>query len=184
MLQAYGSDDSDYEFHGFDLIGKTGERFGSSRLSAASATERLPPQPAERSDDSDGSFFGSTGPKKSKKTKKEMQKENSANKRKAAHSIIFRNCGSRQNCVDLLSLDDRKKINHDFWNLDVDGQRSFIQKYVSFANVKDRRETRHAAKELRKKRSYVCTLPTASDVPVVVCRTFFLNTIGFGEHCG
>lgn len=194
-LQAYGSDDSDDDFYGFDLIGGSGERFGSSRISAELDVETIPAESrmiaepdvesfpaesAERNDDSDGSFFGSPR----KKTKKEIQKEDSAKKRKAAHGIIMKNCGCRKKCLDHLSRDDREKINEAYRNLDTEGQRSYIQNYVCFASVKSRLKTRKAAIELRKNRSYICTLPTASDVPVTVCRAFFLNTIGFGKHCG
>lgn len=196
MLQAYGSDDSDDDFYGFDLIDGSGERFSCSRVSAEQpnvisfpvesnrsvepAFKSFPSESAEITDDSDGSFY--EPPRK--KTKKEIQKDNSAKKRRAAHGVIMKSCDCRKKCPELLSRDDREKINEAYWNLNTEGQRSYIQNYVSFASVNSRIKTREVSKELRKNRSYICTLPTASDVPVAVCRAFFLNTIGFGEHCG
>ncbi|KAL1375676.1 hypothetical protein pipiens_017360 [Culex pipiens pipiens] len=115
---------------------------------------------------------------------KQIKKFDSAKKRRSKHFVIPDDCECNKNCKQLLSRDDRNRINEYFWKLDIEGQHEFIQQYASLADVKNRRSKRDVTDELVKKRSFVCTLPTASDTPIVVCRTFFLNTIGYGKDCG
>lgn len=109
-----------------------------------------------------------------RKMKKEI-KEDSAKKRRLQHGVVGENCGCSKNCAELLSHDDRENINEAYWKLDIPEQRMFIQQYVSVSNVKQRRETHHAAKNLKKNRSYICTLPDANNVATKVCRTFFFE---------
>ncbi|KAL1373616.1 hypothetical protein pipiens_018569 [Culex pipiens pipiens] len=132
------------------------------------------------SDDDDDDLSSIPG----KRTKKQIKKFDSAKKRRSKHFVIPDDCECNRNCKQLLSRDDRNRINEYFWKLDIEGQHEFIQQYASLADVKNRRSKRDVTDELVKKRSFVCTLPTASDTPIVVCRTFFLNTIGYGKDCG
>lgn len=134
--------------------------------------------------DSDGSFFGSGIPRKRKMTKKMIKTETSLKKRRESHGIILQNCQCRRKCADLLSRDDKLKVHETYWNLDVADQRSFVRKYVHLAPVESRHKNRKVSTDLRKKHSYTFSIPSACDVPVPACRKFFLNTIGFGEHCG
>lgn len=110
---------------------------------------------------------------------KQIKNEDSVKKRRLAHVAIMKNCGCRKDCSTLLSRDDKQKINQLYWNMDANEQRNFIQQYVNLTTVKHRRKTRNTSNDLTKNRSYICTLPDANDVPFIVCRTFFLNTIGF-----
>ncbi|KAL1375969.1 hypothetical protein pipiens_004550 [Culex pipiens pipiens] len=132
------------------------------------------------SDDDDDDLSSIPG----KRTKKQIKKFDSAKKRRSKHFVIPDDCECNKNCKQLLSRDDRNRINEYFWKLDIEGQHEFIQQYASLADVKNRRSKRDVTDELVKKRSFVCTLPTASDTPIVVCRTFFLNTIGYSKDCG
>lgn len=131
------------------------------------------------SDDDDDDLSSIPG----KRTKKQIKKFDSAKKRRSKHFVIPDDCECNKNCKQLLSRDDRNRINEYFWKLDIEGQHEFIQQYASLADVKNRRSKRDVTDELVKKRSFVCTLSPASDTPIVVCRTFFLNTIGYGKDC-
>ncbi|XP_065095618.1 uncharacterized protein LOC135717456 [Ochlerotatus camptorhynchus] len=198
FLQAsYASDDSDVEtegggFFGFDLDGATGEQFSTNKDELKQFFDKIPgdltkstvENTGEAAQDSDDFFNSPNRKKTNKRTKKEILREDAAKRRRLAHNAILQNCDCRKQCINLLSRDDRMSIHESFWNLREVDQSNFIQKYVHPAIAEKRRKCRTPANELRKTQSYKCTLPSASDDPIAVCRKFFLNTLGYEEHCG
>lgn len=210
-LQQYGCSspsDSESDFLGFDLENDTAERFPQTKPAgapnqlgrydearASAETKQMKrdstslEQPSSNSAtyccDSDGSSIVSEPALKErcrKKTKKEMRKENSVEKRRTSHPILLKNCGCRKECNSKFARDDRLQFYETFWNLDNVGQTNLIRKYVHLVPVR-RRRVRNV-KNLAKRLAYTYTLPCSSGDPVVVCRKFLLNTLGFGEHCG
>lgn len=145
------------------------------------------------SNDSDGSFFGNesdsssreTSKTQSKRTKKEIRKRDVAEIRRLAHAIILEDCGCVKECGNLVSRDDRMEINKTFWSLHAAGQKHFIRERVLRTAVEKRSRNVFTDQRLRKRHSYNFHIRTvASDEAPTVCRKFFLNTLGYGEHCG
>ncbi|XP_062557261.1 uncharacterized protein LOC134222135 [Armigeres subalbatus] len=139
-------------------------------------------------DNSDGSFFGNL-PEKSrsqrKRTKKEARKRDIAKRRRLSHATILEHCGCSKECSNLVSKDDRIDINNSFWSLDAAGQKHFIRERVIRKAVKRRSRNAFSEENLRKRHSYEFHIrAVASDEVPKVCRKFFLNTFGYGEHCG
>lgn len=139
--------------------------------------------------DSDDSFFGtepeSMDKSKSKRTKKESRKRDIAERRRQTHPVISQNCGCSKECGNLVSKDDRNDINKVFWSLDAAGQKHFIRERVQRKAVERRSRNFFTDENLRKRHSYVFHIRTvSSDEAPTVCRKFFLNTLGYGEHCG
>lgn len=76
-----------------------------------------------RTSDSDASVSElDQAEKPERKTKKEVLKEDCAKKRRSAHEVIMDHCGCRKNCVELLSHDDRHKINEVYWSMNEQDQ--------------------------------------------------------------
>lgn len=209
-LKQYGSDEeSEEEFRGFDLeeerippaqpasspvpidqsvvgfCGESSEPRTSFRVGKANEEVSDWDQTARaHSCDSSCSFFELRPQRKSgKKTKKETKRENSVKNRRRSHAAILDNCGCLRTCNEKLTRDDRLQFHKTFWDLDNVGQGNLIRQYAHPKPV-ERRRSRKVATDSAKQLAYTCTLPSSSDVPVTVCRKFFLNTIGFRENCG
>lgn len=164
--------------------GTSAEKSRSERETTTNL-ERPDCNTASRSCDSDSSCsFSEQQPERSyrKKTKKERKKEDSAKKRRKSHAIILETCGCLKNCNTKFTRDDRLQFHKSFWDLDNVGQGNLIRQYAHLTPVGRRRKRN--AKDLAKQLAYKYTVPSSSGDPVKVCRKFFLNTLGFGEHCG
>lgn len=118
-----------------------------------------------------------------RKTKKVLTKEANAKKRHSSHSIILDDCTCHRKCNEKFSRDDRLRFHERFWDEDSAGQGNLIRQYAHLKPIERRRDNIKKA-NLSKRLAYACTLPCASSDPVVVCRKYFLNTIGFRETCG
>lgn len=183
----YGSGDetnSEEEFEGFDLDNGSHEHFSCGKNSLEIENSDLPI-------DSDGSFFDDGGeshgeprPKRGKRTKKEIQKLQSADKRRNAHGIKLIDCGCTKECTGLVTKDDRSAVHREFWALDVAGQRSYIRERVVRKPVTRRVRYRSPNNPI-KMHSYTFHIrPIGSNEFIRVCRKFFMNTIGYSTQCG
>lgn len=118
-------------------------------------------------------------------TKKEIRKRDVAERRRQAHGAILDDCGCLKECGNLVPRDDRINMNKTFWSLDTAGQKCFIRERVLRKHVEKRSRNRFTEENLRKRHSYDFHIRTVtSDAAPTVCRKFFLNTLGYGEHCG
>lgn len=178
------SDDEDFCGYGDDTV----EKYPDSQNSfLQQVPEHRLPSDHEDEDgseltDSSGSFFAGS-PKRLKQTKKEKARQKLAKKRKLAHPVKQVVCGCRRNCSGLVSKDDRLVINEMFWSLSYTEQNQYIRERVQQIAVQNRsRESFN--QQPRKQHSYKFTIQIGSDNSVDVCRKFFLNTLGYGEHCG
>lgn len=170
----------------------------STNAMEASGNKRVTTEPSEQlssstilDPDSEGSFFetdktdGKPREASRKRTKKEIRKLDIARRRRLAHTVIMEVCGCRKECDKLVSKDDRIEMNKSFWELDAAGQKCFIRERVHRKNVEKRNRYRITGEQLRKRHSYVFTIRTvASNESTAVCRKIFLNTLGYGDHCG
>lgn len=193
------------KFPGTDSTGGCSEMIYDS--DGCEAEEELPSNPEtekysdadstgeslEMISDSDDCFFGSESDSgseeiiepESKRTKKEIRKRDVAERRRLAHAVILEDCGCRKECGNLVSRDDRVDVNTTFWGLDAAGQKHFIRERVLRVPIKRRSRNKFQDDSLRKHHSYKFHIRTvASDEAPSVCRKFFLNTLGYGDHCG
>lgn len=90
-------------------------------------------------------------------------------------------CGCRKECYKLIAKDERSVIKKYYWHQYVHGKTSFIKENVKSVEVKRRVQNRHVLK-LKKQHAYKFAIPAADGTSILVCRKFFLNTLG--ENCG
>lgn len=133
--------------------------------------------------DSERSYSAEQRRGKRKRTKKEQRKAVVAKKRRISHPPKLVSCNCRKNCSDSISMDDRKIIHAAFWKLNNAAQSDFFRERVARVPIERRRTNRHVLKEPHKLHSYHFSLEMADKRVVRVCRKFFLNTIGYSEHC-
>lgn len=80
-----------------------------------------------------------------------------------------------QKCTDKFTESLRKTINQQFWNLSKDERRMFILHSVDIKDVKRRR-----GNDIKKRNlTYVYILKSEDGTNNIVCKTFFLTTLGF-----
>ncbi|KAE9521295.1 hypothetical protein AGLY_018314 [Aphis glycines] len=80
-----------------------------------------------------------------------------------------------QKCTDKFTESVRKTINQQFWNLSKDERRMFILHSVDIKDVKRRR-----GNDIKKiNLTYVYILKSEDRTKNIVCKTFFLTTLGF-----
>lgn len=209
---AYASESSDEEYQGFDPEDTNSDLFSRREVETlnrfqayfnpsstvesvgSDATEGvtdrngsiIPVSPLVHYD-SDDSYFGIEGERQKtakKRTKKEIRKLDIAEKRRLAHQVILDDCACSKGCAELVCKDDRMDINKAFWALDLAGQKSFMRERVERSSVKRRSQHRYTDQPI-KCHTYTFRLrKTGSDESSIVCRKFFLNTLGYKEHCG
>lgn len=194
------------DFVGFDLVDGTGEQFVPKshcfqlenyvppsvppRLDVPDNSEPIQSSSAEEENsvDSDGSFFETsttTRVKTRKRTLKETKKRISAKKRRRSHQIkLTKCCTCRQECWKTISKDERISVHTRFWKQDAAGQSAFIRERVQRIPVKNRKKNHYVLDNPVKLYTYVFNIQSESGKFVVVCRKFFLNTLGYSEDCG
>lgn len=207
-IKLYGSDDanSEEDFAGFDAVNeweyKESFCLAASVFNSSNAFGEIDDGEAARSIfdgdneladavntsnesiDSEGSYFQEEHRNKRKETKKVKRKAVVARNRRISHPPKLVLCGCRKVCSNEVSKNKRIIIHRAFWKLDITGQTAFFRERVIRLSIVRRAKHRHELKDPRKLHSYHYSLEMADKRVVRVCRKFFLNTLGYGEHCG
>lgn len=190
-------------FFGFDVTNVNEEKFASRDYSPAvksllpqhysgfnycqpiSVGESQTTSTGSEEIDSDGSFFNvSTVTKKRKRTKKERRSRSIAKKQRSLHKTKLDACGCQRDCGRLVSKDDRIAVNEAFWKLGWNDRNSFIRESVHRVEVAKRVLHHHTSDGPKKRHTYVFYIRSNGGSLTAVCRKFYLNTLGYGDHCG
>lgn len=90
-----------------------------------------------------------------------------------------RQCECKIPCYSKISKDAQAEINSNYWNSDFRGKKNLIRQFVSQELVKTRRST--GTTSPKKTASFKYGLTDESGDCHKVCRSFFLNTLGFDK---
>uniref|UniRef100_A0A336KQD2 CSON014464 protein n=1 Tax=Culicoides sonorensis TaxID=179676 RepID=A0A336KQD2_CULSO len=114
-----------------------------------------------------------------KSTKKKVKKHERDQLKKERHRKILKQCVCKNPCFNKISKDTQVTINEDYWNADFRGKKEFIKKYVSKELVQSRRACN--TQSPKKSATFKYELTDESGVKQTVCRSFFLNSLGFDK---
>jgi len=108
-------------------------------------------------------------------------KEINIKKQKDKHPVIQKTCiGKCKKLCNLLTHEHQTTIWLDFWKLNYTERRKYMSKCVNIANIKRRKVVADINDGFRKNKSRIYTLSHPElKVEVAVCKTTFLQTLGF-----
>lgn len=152
-----------------------------------------PPAPQSQSQSSDASESNPTGRKilRRKKrvevTKREQHRAQVQERRRQGRQVIEVECNCHLSCPKRINPEHRRALNAKYWEMDPLQQRVYVKTHTVPGPVKRRRvpaDPLGGLQEVKKAFSYAFYLPNELGELMMVCCTFFLNTLGFRKGCG
>lgn len=98
---------------------------------------------------------------------------------KKCSNILFQ-CNCEPNCSNKVSKDAQNVANRDYWSKDFRGKKSFILSNVS-RSLPNVHRVSPSNTGYDKMHSYKYKLKDDANEKVIVCRTFFLNSLGYDK---
>lgn len=150
------------------------------RLSQGENISFSPPQPPNGDQENfDARTFDEDGNQIVTDEANDKDGDSALTKKQHVRNRILNECKCVMECRNKVGLDERRILNAEYWKAKPDARKRIIREHVKREQVKRRRVDPNS--EYRKIYSYTYQLQDAQQVVHNVCRTFFLNTIGFEQ---
>ncbi|XP_062548916.1 uncharacterized protein LOC134213667 [Armigeres subalbatus] len=120
-------------------------------------------------------------------TKRDQQRAEAQERRRQARHVIEVECKCHLSCPKRINLEQRRALNNKYWEMDTVTQRQYVKTHSVPGPVKRRRvpaDPLGGLPDVKKAFSYAFYLPDEHGELMMVCCTFFLNTLGFRKGCG
>lgn len=149
--------------------------------------------PSAQQQSSDGNELSPTGRKilRRKKrvevTKRDQHRAQVQERRRQARQVIQVECNCHLSCPKRINPEHRQALNRKYWEMDPTSQRQYVKSHTVPGPVKRRRvpaDPLGGIPDVKKAFSYAFYLPDENGELMMVCCTFFLNTLGFRKGCG